>query len=155
MSNTINVRQIVHDSIVDGPGIRTTVFTQGCNHNCIGCHNQELLEINDNYLMSIDKIMEDINMYNFTKKVTLSGGEPLLQKNIVKLAKELKSKGYHIILYSGYTLDQIRKLKCSEILNIVDIIIDGKFEIDNQDLMGAKHFRGSSNQNYNIMKKID
>jgi len=140
----LNIRNILHDSIVDGPGIRSVVFTQGCKHACVGCHNPKLMEVNDKYLMSVEDIIKDIEANNFTQKVTLSGGEPMLQEGIVKLAKELKTLNYHIVMFSGYTLEQIEKLDNAEILDIIDVLIDGKFEISLRELDGG--FKGSSNQ---------
>ncbi len=152
MSSTVNVRRIIHDSIVDGPGIRSVIFTQGCNHNCFGCHNPKLLEINDKYLMSIDEIIDDIIANNFTHKVTISGGEPLIQKNIIQLAKRLKDHNFHIVLFSGFTIDQINDHKNKGILKYVDTLIDGKFEISLRDL---NSFKGSTNQIIHDLKKED
>lgn len=140
----LTISSIIHDSIVDGPGLRSVIFTQGCLHNCIGCHNQSSLPLTGGTTMSIDEIIKEINQFNFTKKVTLSGGDPLIQKDIVKLCKELKANNYHIVLYTGYTLEEIKKLGCSEVLNYIDMLVDGKFEIKNRDT--ELQFQGSSNQ---------
>lgn len=140
----LTISSIIHDSIVDGPGLRSVIFTQGCLHNCVGCHNQSSLPLNGGTLMSIDDIIDVLNEFNFTKKVTISGGDPLIQEEIVALCKRLKEEGYHILIYTGYTLAEIKKLKCCNVLNYIDMLIDGKFEIENRDI--TLQFQGSTNQ---------
>lgn len=140
----LRISSIIHDSIVDGPGLRSVIFTQGCLHNCVGCHNQSALPLSGGIEMEIPEIMKELSEFNFTKKVTLSGGDPLIQENIVELCKELKANNYHIVLYTGYTLKEIKNLECREILNYIDMLVDGKFEIKKRDV--TLQFQGSTNQ---------
>lgn len=144
----VRINSFIHDSIVDGPGIRSVIFTQGCIHNCVGCHNQSALAIDGGYLMSIEDIVENIKENNFSNKVTISGGEPLIQTELIPLVKALKKGGFHVMMYSGYTKEEIEKSKQSEVLNLIDILVDGKYEHDyrNIDLL----FKGSSNQEVHI-----
>lgn len=136
-----------NDSIVDGPGIRYVVFTQGCMHNCKGCHNPGSHDMRGGYLKSIDEILEEIDNNPLLDGITLSGGEPLLQaKALIPLCQEVKKRNLHIVLYSGYTYEQILSLGSSQkkILSLCDMLIDGKFQNDKRSL--TLLYRGSSNQ---------
>ena len=138
---------IAGDSIVDGPGIRTTVFAQGCPHHCEGCHNPETWEFGCGTQVSVEVILEMIEANPLCRGVTFSGGEPFAQaEGFAELAQALKARGYEVASYSGYTLEQLlhgtkaqRKL-----LEIIDVLIDGPFVMDQKSL--ELSFRGSRNQ---------
>ncbi len=138
----LNVNTIVTDSIVDGPGLRSVVFFQGCSHACPGCHNADSWSFEPCKLMTEEEIINQINEKNFSKKVTLSGGDPM-QQDIRKLVKMLKEDGFNIWLYTGYELDELN-YKQQEVLEYIDTIVTGRFEEDLKDL--SLDFRGSSNQ---------
>lgn len=142
----LRIAGVVDDSIVDGPGVRYTIFTQGCAHNCDGCHNKQTHDYRGGTLVDIKDLLEDIQSHKYIKAVTLSGGEPLDQPIAIKaLVEDLKSKGYHILIFTGYTYEQIfLDSKKFEIVKQVDIIIDGKFDINLKSL--NINFRGSTNQ---------
>ena len=136
----------VDDSIVDGPGLRYTIFTQGCFHNCSGCHNPKSHDINGGYLKDIQDILSEITANPLLDGITLSGGEPMLQvKPLIEICKEVKAMGLNIIVYSGFTYEEILKdAKKKELLQLCDMLIDGKFEQDKKSL--ALLYRGSANQ---------
>lgn len=69
----------VNDSIVDGPGLRYAIFTQGCFHNCLGCHNPKSHDINGGYIRDTSEIINEIDENPLLDGITLSGGEPMLQ----------------------------------------------------------------------------
>lgn len=142
----IRISGIVDDSIVDGPGIRLTVFFQGCLHNCDGCHNPTTHDINGGYMVSVDEIISKILSNPLLSGVTFSGGEPLLQMDkCIILAKKIKEMNLNIILYTGYNFEEIIKLrKGKELLKYIDYVIDGKY-IKEKRSLGLK-YRGSSNQ---------
>lgn len=144
----IRISDIVKESIVDGPGIRFTIFTQGCLHNCKGCHNPQTHSLTDGEMVEIDKIFDDIKKNPLLQGVTFSGGEPFLQPlPLIELAKKIKQIGLDIIIYSGYTYEQIMSNKVEqgeELLKLCDILIDSKFDINKKDL--TLKFRGSTNQ---------
>ena len=77
--NEIKIAGVVKESTVDGPGFRYTVFTQGCPHNCYGCHNPGTHDFNGGKYVKISKLAEDINKNPLLKGVTISGGEPFMQ----------------------------------------------------------------------------
>ena len=136
----------VDDSIVDGPGLRYTIFTQGCFHNCSGCHNPKSHDINGGYLKDIQDILSEITANPLLDGITLSGGEPMLQvKPLIEICTEVKAMGLNIVVYSGFTYEEILKdAKKKELLQLCDMLIDGKFEQDKKSL--ALLYRGSANQ---------
>ncbi len=145
----LNVSGIIHDSIVDGPGLRTVIFFQGCKHKCPGCHNANTWSFAPNKLMTEDEIIKVVETNNFSRKITLSGGDPL-EQNVLGLAQKLKEKGYDIWVYTGYTLAQVEE-KCPEILTTIDVLVDGRFELAKRDL--SLKYRGSSNQIIHYLNK--
>lgn len=147
---SIKIAGIIKESIVDGPGIRMVIFTQGCKHNCKNCHNPETHDINGGYDIEIDEIISMIDKNPLLDGITLSGGDPLLQiEESLELAKKVKDKKLNIILYTGYKFEDILlDLKensiLRELLNQIDILIDGKYIEEEKDLL--LKFRGSKNQ---------
>lgn len=142
----INLSGYVDSSIVDGPGVRFAIYTQGCKHHCEGCHNPKTWATDDNIVYDIDKLIELVEDQSLGKSVTLTGGDPLYQiDSTIELASKLKAKGYNIWLYTGYTLEQIKNnQKLSGILKYIDVLVDGKFVEDLKDF--NLEYRGSSNQ---------
>lgn len=142
----MRVAGIIDDSMVDGPGIRYAIFLQGCSHNCQGCHNPATHDYNSGNIVNIDDIISDIKNYKYINAVTFSGGEPLDQPEAVEEAViRLKAAGYHIMIYSGYTYEEITSdsAKYNAIKN-ADILVDGRFINSKKSL--SLRFRGSFNQ---------
>ena len=150
----LNVSGIVSDSIVDGPGIRTTIFSQGCPHHCKGCHNPETWAFGCGTDIPVEAILDIVKSNPLCKGVTFSGGEPFSQAAaFAKLAVLLKAEGYEVASYSGYTFEEL--LEGSEaqqqLLSVIDILIDGRFLLEQKSLEIA--FRGSRNQRILDVKK--
>lgn len=143
----INISGFNNSSIVDGPGVRFTIYTQGCEHRCKGCHNPATWSSKENMLYSIEDIIEKIEDESLGKNITISGGDPLFQAtSIIELAKQLFEKDYNIWLYTGYTFDEINSNeKLKPILNYINVLVDGKFVKELHDY--TLDYRGSSNQN--------
>ena len=98
----------VEESIVDGPGLRYVLFTQGCPHHCPGCHNPATHAVSGGVEVSLDDILRDIRTNSITRGVTFSGGEPFLQsETLAPLAAELKRQGYHLMAYTGYLMEEL------------------------------------------------
>jgi len=138
---------IVSDSIVDGPGIRTAIFSQGCPHHCPGCHNPETWEFGCGTPIPVEAVVEIIQSNPLCRGVTFSGGEPFAQAAaFAKLARLLKAKGYEVASYTGYTFEQLLNGKPAQkdLLSTIDILIDGPFLLEEKSLEIA--FRGSRNQ---------
>ena len=143
----LDLSGIVSDSIVDGPGIRTAIFSQGCPHHCPGCHNPETWEFGCGTKMEVERILEIVKSNPLCKGVTFSGGEPFAQaKGFAKLAKLLKAAGYEVASYSGYTFEQLLTGTPAQkaLLESIDVLIDGPFLLAEKTLSAI--FRGSKNQ---------
>ena len=143
----LDLSGIVSDSIVDGPGIRTTIFSQGCPHHCPGCHNPETWEFGCGTPMEEDRLVEIVKANPLCRGVTFSGGEPFAQaEGFAKLAELLKSEGYEVASYSGYTFETLLRGTPAQrkLLETIDILIDGPFLLAEKSL--EVPFRGSKNQ---------
>ena len=143
----LDLSGIVGDSIVDGPGIRTTVFSQGCPHHCEGCHNPETWAFGCGTQMAEETILEIVRENPLCRGVTFSGGEPFAQaQGFAKLARLLKSEGYEVASYSGYTFEALLAgtPQQRELLETIDVLIDGPFLLEQKSL--EVPFRGSKNQ---------
>ncbi len=143
----LDLSGIVSDSIVDGPGIRTTIFSQGCPHHCKGCHNPETWEFGTGTQTEEERLLQIVLENPLCRGVTFSGGEPFAQaEGFSKLAKLLKEKGYEVASYSGYTFEQLLSGTDAqrELLRNIDILIDGPFLLKERSL--ELSFRGSKNQ---------
>ncbi len=139
---------IVNDSITDGPGIRLTVFTQGCPHHCLGCQNPQTWDFSGGQEVSPDEIMAQIKQNPLLSGVTFSGGEPLAQAAaLLPLAEQIKEQGLELAIYTGYTFEQLLQLNDKHInllLALADTLIDGPFIQAQRNL--ELNFRGSENQ---------
>ncbi|MGN0538725.1 MAG: anaerobic ribonucleoside-triphosphate reductase activating protein [Candidatus Fimenecus sp.] len=157
MSTPLRLAGVIRESVVDGPGWRFVVFSQGCRHNCEGCHNPQTHDFNGGYMSDVDKIIGEIKKDPLLKGVTLSGGDPFEQaENFSVLAKEVHALGLDVVTYTGYTFEQLYKgMEKNEgwrhLLSETDILIDGKFVLAKKSL-NCK-FRGSTNQRVIDAKK--
>ena len=147
---------VVQESIVDGPGLRMVLFTQGCPHRCPGCHNPSThVRYGGRYYEEEDLLRMYIENGALTG-VTFSGGEPFLQGRVLaRFAERLKEKvpETDIVTYTGYTLEYLERVikekgpegpDYEALLNQTDLLIDGPFIMAQRSLDLA--FRGSSNQ---------
>ncbi|MBR4991166.1 MAG: anaerobic ribonucleoside-triphosphate reductase activating protein [Oscillospiraceae bacterium] len=150
----LDLSGIVSDSIVDGPGIRTTIFCQGCPHHCPGCHNPETWDFGCGTMVPVEDLLDVVRSNPLCRGVTFSGGEPFAQAaGFAKLAKLLKEKGYEVASYSGYTFEELLEGSDDQkaLLASIDILIDGPFLMAEKSLEIA--FRGSRNQRILDVKK--
>ncbi len=144
----LRLHGVALESIVDGPGLRHVIFTQGCPHACPGCHNPDSHDLLGGYLQDTDSLLQDILQNPLLSGVTFSGGEPFLQaKPLCSLAKTLKEHRMHIAIYTGYMLEILQKNTdpaIATLLDYADMLIDGPYvaKLFHEDLL----FRGSSNQ---------
>lgn len=149
----LKVAGFAKNSIVDGPGIRYVIFTQGCYHKCEGCQNPQTHNPNEGKPIDINEILDEILGSTMIEGVTFSGGEPFLQADaLAELAVQIKraDKSLNIICYTGYTYEELTKiiesgvLSYFKLLSNVDYLIDGRFEQDKASL--NCNWRGSTNQ---------
>ena len=111
----------INDSIVDGPGLRFVVFTQGCLHHCVGCHNPQSHDLNGGYWQDNQELIKMIDCNPLLDGITISGGEPFLQPlPLIELLQEIKKRHLHIMIYSGYTYEEILNLGTSDQENIIN-----------------------------------
>ena len=148
MSQTVRIAGFNKNSIVDGKGLRYTVYVQGCKHNCKGCHNPDTHDFNGGTEMLIEDIVSDIAKYKYHKGVTLSGGDPFFQPIAAKsIADAVHALGKDVWCYTGYTIEEILKSNDTDkidLLKSVDVLVDGRFIQEQRTLDG--YFKGSSNQ---------
>ncbi len=150
---SLQIGGIVRESIVDGPGIRMTVFTQGCSHGCPGCHNGHLQPFEGGKAMTVQEIMDIAAANPLLDGLTLSGGEPFQQaEGCAALALAAKAAGLHLLAYTGYVfedlLEGIKDTRAhpgwKELLSSLDLLVDGPFVLKKRNLL--LRFRGSENQ---------
>ena len=144
----MNYHNITKDDMLNGDGLRVVLWVAGCNHNCVGCHNPETHCPNSGILFDEEVEKE---LFEYVKKpyisgMTFSGGDPLYPENreiVTELAKKIKQliPVKTIWLYTGYLYEQVKDL---EIMNYIDVLVDGEFMIDLKD--ENLKWVGSSNQ---------
>lgn len=138
------------DSIVDGPGLRAVIWTQGCSHNCKGCQNPQTHDFNGGGLVPIELVKDAIDELEYQSGITFSGGDPMFQPEACnELAIYSREKGLNIWVYTGFTFEELLEMAKKkpiylEFLNNIDVLVDGKFKLEERDLNLL--FRGSRNQ---------
>ena len=145
----LRINATVDDSIVDGPGIRYSIFVQGCPHHCPGCHNPQTHPFEGGSLVETDKLLADIKLNPLLDGVTFSGGEPFCQAAaLAEIGRKIRKLGLNIMTYSGFTFEQLYERRdqdgIGDLLAVTDVLVDGRFMEDLRSL--ELRFRGSSNQ---------
>lgn len=142
----IKLAGIVNDSITDGPGIRFTIFVQGCPRSCPGCHNPQTQCLEGGTSVSTEQLLEKIKSNPLLDGVTLSGGEPMIwAEQLLDLAKEIKKLNLSLFCYTGYLFEELEKVKgAKELLKYIDVLVDGPFVKEKRDY--RLKFKGSTNQ---------
>ena len=134
------------DSIVDGEGIRTVIWTQGCPHHCPGCHNASTWNFNEGALIDVKDVIEELKTIKNQDGITLSGGDPVCQSDACyEISKAAHEMGLNVWCYTGYTYEMmLTNPKMRRLLDQIDVLVDGKFiqEEKSYDI----YFRGSRNQ---------
>ena len=157
MNKTVRLAGIAYESLVNGPGMRRVFFAQGCKHKCKGCFNPETHSFEGGKIMDMDKLINDVLDNPMLKGVTFSGGDPIEQAHSFSyMAKAFKNSNLDIWCYTGYTFEELLEAmkvdtSIKELLNNIDVLVDGKFEINNKK-EGLK-YKGSSNQRIIDVKK--
>ena len=143
----MRIANYIQDSIVDGKGLRFTLFTQGCPHHCPGCHNPQTHDFSGGRDMSVDELIAIILKNPLTDGVTFSGGEPFAQaEDCIQIAKAVREKGLNVWAYSGWTFEQLLAGTPAqrELLSLCDVLVDGPFILEQRSL--NLKWRGSTNQ---------
>ena len=146
----LQLSSIIEESIVDGPGMRFVVFTQGCPHRCPGCHNpQTHLSVGGTWF-STDRVLDLYDAHPLLRGATLSGGEPFEQAAALAiLADAIHDRGGDVLVYTGYRLERLEFLARTDdgirdLLARTDLLIDGRFLLAQRSL--DVPFVGSLNQ---------
>ena len=141
----IRVLDVIEDTMVDGPGFRTSIYCAGCRHKCPGCHNPQSWDFNGGRWMSTEELMKIIVADPFAN-VTFSGGDPMYQcDGFAELARAIHQQtNKDIWCYTGFKLESLITRAQRELLELLDVLVDGPFieKLRDPDLL----FRGSSNQ---------
>lgn len=145
------------DSIVDGPGLRMVLWTQGCAHHCKGCQNESTWDFNGGGLVPISMVLEAIDDVKYQDGITFSGGDPMFQpESCDKIAEHCKKRGLNIWVYTGFTYEELMLMAKKnpiylDFLKKIDVLVDGRFILKERDL--SLLFRGSRNQRLIDMPK--
>lgn len=144
----MRIADITQDSIVDGPGLRFTLFTQGCPHHCKGCHNPATHDPEGGKEMAVEDVIAAMLRNPLTDGLTLSGGEPFMQSaDCARIAAAAKEKGLNVWAYSGWTFEELladERPGVRELLSLCDVLVDGPFILSQRSL--TLKWRGSTNQ---------
>lgn len=148
MEGTIRIAGTIGESIVDGPGFRYTIFTQGCPHHCPECHNPQTHDFAGGKEVALEMLLEEACRNPLVRGVTFSGGEPFCQpKPLYALAVAVKARGKDLLAYTGYTFEQLLELSdpyVRKLLSQLDLLVDGPFIAAERNI--ELRFRGSANQ---------
>ena len=146
MERTLRILEIVEDTMVDGPGFRTSIYCAGCSHACPGCHNPQSWDFGGGLEMTVDELMRTIVSDPFTRGVTFSGGDPMYQAaGFAELARAIHTYTQKDVwCYTGFTFESLIQDDQRELLAELDVLVDGPFiqSLRDESLL----FRGSSNQ---------
>lgn len=157
MDCKLRISGIVEDSIVDGPGLRLTVFVQGCPHHCPGCHNPHTHDFNAGYDMDLQDIFDKYEENPLLAGLTFSGGEPFCQAGpLAALGALVRARGGEIITYTGYLYEDLaqrakEEKEIADLLAVTDLLIDGPYLESLRSLESP--FRGSSNQRLLLLRQ--
>lgn len=148
MESELRICGVEPESVVDGPGFRYVIFTQGCPHGCPGCHNPQTHDFAGGKTVGMDDLFRKICENPLLKGVTFSGGEPFCQPApLAELAARIHARGLDVTVYTGYVYESLLARNDPEILALLqetDLLIDGPFVEAEKDL--TLRFRGSRNQ---------
>lgn len=149
----ISVLSVVHDTMVDGPGFRTSIYCAGCPNHCPECHNPQSWDIKHGTMTSTEELMKEIMSDPFAN-VTFSGGDPMFQaEGFAELAQAIRDQSNKTIwCFTGYKYERLLENPAQrKLLELIDVLVDGPFvkSLADPDLF----FRGSSNQRIIHVKK--
>ena len=143
--NSIRILDIKYGTSVDGIGLRTSLYTAGCENRCVGCHNPQSWDENGGEAIAVERLFELI--VEADMNVTFTGGDPMLHpEGFISLARMIKQQTDKTIwCYTGYTFESLMKSPLHrEFIELCDVVVDGRYEQAERDL--SLRFRGSRNQ---------
>jgi anaerobic ribonucleoside-triphosphate reductase activating protein len=144
-TNSIRILDIKYGTSVDGIGLRTSLYTAGCEHHCLGCHNPQSWSEDGGQSVTVEELFREI--VEADMNVTFTGGDPMLHpEGFIELARMIKQRTDKTIwCYTGYLFEDLLKHPLRrELVELCDVIVDGRYVEAERDL--SLHFRGSRNQ---------
>ena len=143
------VYKILKNTKVEGPGSRYCIWFQGCSRHCKGCWAKETWAHDKGQELDTKDVLNDILSTKNIEGVTFLGGEPFEQIDALEeLAKGIHNAGLSVLCFTGGLIEQIRETN-PEILNYIDILIDGEFDEEQKDF--SRPWVGSKNQRYHFL----
>jgi len=152
MAEYINILDLCETGTRElGPGNRYVIWVQGCPFNCKGCITPDGIAIVENNLVDLNKLISSICANKKITGITISGGEPFMQASkLVKILKAVKEirPNLDVVVFSGFKLKELDWPEAIELLELLDVLIEGKYI---EKLNDNKGLRGSSNQKINYL----
>lgn len=147
----LRIFKILKNTKVEGPESRYCIWVQGCSHHCKGCQAVHTWSHSGGKLICINEIIEDIKSQKGIEGITFLGGEPFEQAEALgEIAFAVKSMGLGVLCFTGGYIETLKNdNKNKKLLNNIDLLIDGPFEIDKLDY--SRPWCGSSNQRYHFL----
>ena len=151
------IKRVCYPVTVLGPGNRIGIWVTGCERDCADCLSPELRSMKSGAQVSVSQILNMVSrLPSQPDGFTISGGEPFLQsQELDELTSHLSKFTDDIIIYTGFTLEQLREQSCASIdavLGRISVLIDGEYVAQFNDGRGI---RGSSNQRIHIFKNAE
>lgn len=146
----MNYSGIINCTVADGIGFRTSLYISGCKHHCEGCHNPETWDFKAGkpFTEEVEEILFGLIDKPYIKGLTLTGGDPVFSADeVVPLLKRFRERfgdSKNVWLYTGYALEALKNLEIGDLLDLVDVVVDGPFVLAQRDI--TLPFRGSKNQ---------
>jgi anaerobic ribonucleoside-triphosphate reductase activating protein len=148
----LSLAQVVPDTQAEGPGRRFAVWFQGCPLRCPGCCNPEFLPFATGTPSRLSDLLTQLDATTGLNGVSLLGGEPFAHAaGAARLAEAARDRGLGVMVYSGYTLEQIRELPlpAGELLSATDLLVDGPYLRDQPE--AERRWVGSRNQRVHFL----
>lgn len=143
----VRVHKILKKTKVEGPGVRYCIWFQGCSRHCKGCWAKATWAPDGGKELDAEDVLKDILATKGIEGVTFLGGEPFEQPQALEyLAREVKEAGLSVVCFTGGKLEDIKN---REILNYIDLLIDGEYKEEEQDF--SRPWVGSKNQRYHFL----
>ena len=147
----LRVFKILKKTKVEGPETRSCIWVQGCSRHCKGCQAIHTWSHSGGNLLEVSEIIKDIKSQKGIEGVTFLGGEPFEQAEALgEIAAATKRLGLGVLCFTGGYLEELEKDSVNKkLLDNIDLLIDGPFEVDNVDY--SRPWCGSSNQRYHFL----